>query len=539
MTGLNKIFIILMFGLLTVWVSGCIIDEIPTPTEEKTTAEKLQEACDELSIDLIIEGNITLPTNGKHDSSISWTSNNENVISTNGNVNVPYYNEKDVDVDLVATITISSSSIEKTFSVIVKKQEATIETVNYTPGYSFKMNEEDASVFPYYKGHLYAGLINKDGTPRLNFNEERGVKTRINVVKMFGAKANDPNFDNTQAFNNASNACGPTGEVYVPEGKYYFSTNAITGPFYAHVVLRNGASMVGDGPDKSILVSNYKNGEYVHSSYGKKTTTLYLENSSNSTVSNLGFSANTDDTCLPKDPTNTTANNPTGNAKAPAFAIMVYTTSILEITENVLIEDVYIEYFQYDGIRLYCTRDCKINRAYITKSTDVGGGGAGYGIEIRGEGHEAFNRIDSKLDSCYNIVTNCKIVGPYIRHGIIFSYLSHNNLIAFNEVSETADDAFDVHGQDEFLNLFTQNYAYRSRRGGFGFGNSGASAMHDESGYGNVCYKNVIENCYDGISVILGTKYTQLIDNIIIGTSRYPINISNGPNTKNENNTII
>ncbi|MDE7095465.1 MAG: glycoside hydrolase family 55 protein, partial [Anaeroplasmataceae bacterium] len=398
-----------------------------------------------------------------------------------------------------------------------------------------KMDEAAAKEYPYYKGYLYPGLLNKDGSEHTDFKENKTTGKRLNV-KMFGAKADQENFDNTKAFENAIAAAEYGDEVFVPKGKYYFSSATITQPYYAHIKLKDGVNLIGEGKENTILVSNFLKKEYVDAAIGKKTATLVCGSMSNATISNLGFTANTDDSCLPEDYNDTKTNNPKGNAVAPAFGIVVYNGSSATITQNIFIHDVYIEYFQYDGIRLYCTRDCKISDSVITKATDLGGGGAGYGIEIRGYGHEYFNFIGTNHDSCYNIVTGVKVVGPYIRHGIILSYMTHNNLFYNNEVTDTADDAYDVHGQDEFLNMFVKNYGYRSRRGaGLGLGNTGST--HDESGYGNVLYENTFIECKYGVTVARGTQYTQLIRNVI-GSCQEGIVINNGPNTYQENNKI-
>lgn len=476
------------------------------------TLIKLNNAKDSLDILKEVDEDIYLPSSLDNGITIQWSSSNEAIISSTGVVNRPEYDSVDQSVILTATLSLNNQTVEASFPVLVKKQELTITNINRLDDYLYKIDEKSASKYPYYKGYVYAGLINKDGSIHNEFHENATTGHQINVL-LFGAKANDPNYDNTLAFQNAINSCKSGDEVYVPQGKYYFLTPVVTTPYYAHLILKEGVNIRGAGDDKSILVSNYQNKEYIDQKYGKKTATLVVNNS-NSTISDLGFSANTDDNCLPQDINNTSVNNPNGNQYAPAFAIVVYSTSTLSLVENVSIKNVYIEYFQYDGIRLFCTTNCRIKNCVITKATDIGGGGAGYGIEIRGYGHEYFNMIDTKLDSCFNIIEDNTIIGPYIRHGIILSYLTHNNVFYNNTVLDSADDSFDVHGQDEFLNVFSKNYARGSRRGaGIGLGNTGSS--HDESGYGNVVYKNIFEECKYGITVTRGTQYTQLLINKI------------------------
>lgn len=523
------VFLVLLIPLL--FACGTVEDNpTPSPIQENTILEKVYNSL--ILPEEVIE-DISLPTK-KEEVSIEWSSNKEEVLSSSGKVN---RGEADIIVILTAKLSLNDEIKEKKFHILIKAVEAPKEilNINFTSNYDFKMDEVAAKEYPYYKGYLYPGLLNKDGSEHTDFKENETTGKRLNV-RLFGAKPNDEKFDNTKAFENAIAAAEYGDEVFVPKGKYYFSSAVVTTPYYAHIRLKEGVNFTGEGKEESILVSNFQNQEYVHSTYGKKTATLVCGNISNSTISKMGFTANTDDSCLPEDYSNTTVNNPKGNAFAPAFGIVVYNISLLTLAQNIYIHDVYIEYFQYDGIRLYCTRDCKISDSVITKTTDIGGGGAGYGIEMRGFGHEYFSYIDSNLDSCYNIITGVKVIGPYMRHGIILSYLTHNNLFYNNEITDTADDAYDVHGQDEFLNMFVKNYGSGSRRGaGLGLGNTGSS--HDESGYGNVLYENTFIGCKYGVTVARGTQYTQLIKNVI-GSCQEGIVINNGPNTYQENNEI-
>lgn len=498
--------------------------------DDELAVEILSGVADKLSLPIEATENLSLETsvNGVD---IVWTSDNVDVITSEGVVNRPGNHKDDCLVTLTADLSYKGKTLVKEFEVTVIKKDLDIYSVNKLDNYYYQIDSTAAEEYPYYDGFTYAGLINADGTVHNEFTENITTGKSINV-KMFGAKADDSTYDNTTAFNNAIAACSVGDEVYVPAGKYYFSSAISTTPYYAHIQLKEGVNIRGEGSDKSILVSNYLNGEYVDSKYGKKTATLIC-NYANCTISNLGFTANTDDSCLPEDPTATTVNNPEGNAHAPAFGIVVYNTSFLNLVKNVYIHDVYVEYFQYDGIRLYCTRDCLIDNATIAKSTDVGGGGAGYGIELRGSGHEQFDSIGGNLDSCYNVIQNCTIIGPYIRHGIILSYMTHNNLFYKNVITETADDAYDVHGQDEALNVFVENYAYKSRAAGLGLGNTGSS--HDESGFGNVIINNYFEECRYGITVTRGTPYTQLIGNTIKNCTTN-FKIEDAPNTYQENN---
>ncbi|MDE5715699.1 MAG: glycoside hydrolase family 55 protein [Anaeroplasmataceae bacterium] len=499
--------------------------------EEKTISDYVEEAYNKLELPLEVEDDIVLPLN-INQVNIEWSSNKETILSSIG---VIQRGQEDELVILTANLSFKEVTKIKEFYITVLAVTKELENINHTINYNYAMDKSIAEYYPYYQEFLYPGLLNKDGSEHKDFKENETIGKKINV-RLFGAKPNDETFDNTIAFQNAIASAQTGDEVYVPKGKYYFSSYVTTQPYYAHIKLKSGINLIGEGQDYSILVSNFRNKEYVHGTYGKKTATLVCGNMSNSTISNIGFSANTDDACLPTDINNTKVNNPVGNQYAPAFGIVVYNNSLATNTKNIYIHDVNIEYFQYDGIRLYCTQDCKIANCVIQKATDIGGGGAGYGIEIRGYGHEYYKYVGTNLDSCYNIVTEVKIIGPFIRHGIILSYLTHNNLFYQNEVIDSADDAFDVHGQDEFLNIFVKNYAKGSRLGaGLGLGNTGST--HDESGYGNVLYENTFVECKYGITVARGTAYTQIIRNTI-EACKFGIYISDGPYTYQENNKI-
>lgn len=65
--------------------------------------------------------NVTLNTAGSNETTITWSSGNGNVLSTDGIINRPASNEDDVIVLLTATVSKGSVSEEKEFSLIIKK----------------------------------------------------------------------------------------------------------------------------------------------------------------------------------------------------------------------------------------------------------------------------------------------------------------------------------------------------------------------------------------------------------------------------------
>ncbi|MDR0819797.1 MAG: DUF4430 domain-containing protein, partial [Oscillospiraceae bacterium] len=80
--------------------------------------------------DGVIE-DLSLPTFGENDVTISWKSSNANVITASGIVTRPKYAEKDENVTLTATITTQAEKKELKFNLTVKKLENTSMKVNF------------------------------------------------------------------------------------------------------------------------------------------------------------------------------------------------------------------------------------------------------------------------------------------------------------------------------------------------------------------------------------------------------------------------
>ncbi len=94
---------------------------------DATVEQLLAEAKEELTLNVReTTENITLPTTGKHNSTIIWASNN-NALTNTGVVTRPAYPAEDVRVTLTATIKINGKEVTKEFTVIVKATEATVE----------------------------------------------------------------------------------------------------------------------------------------------------------------------------------------------------------------------------------------------------------------------------------------------------------------------------------------------------------------------------------------------------------------------------
>jgi hypothetical protein len=86
-------------------------------SQDISTGEKLIEAKNGLEIGSAeVSSNVTLPVNGLKGSTITWSSNNTDVIANDGTITIPNSN---TEVILTATITIDGESIIKTFNLTV------------------------------------------------------------------------------------------------------------------------------------------------------------------------------------------------------------------------------------------------------------------------------------------------------------------------------------------------------------------------------------------------------------------------------------
>ena len=103
---------------------------------------------------------------------------------------------------------------------------------NYTDGLSYEYTGD----WGYNKDYSKPGLYNTDGTVHEFPAENQATGNRISVI-MFGAKPNDPTFDNTDAVEDAIATAQEGDYIYFPAGRYYFSSNSLSAPYYAHIYL--------------------------------------------------------------------------------------------------------------------------------------------------------------------------------------------------------------------------------------------------------------------------------------------------------------
>ncbi|MBW7572388.1 immunoglobulin-like domain-containing protein [Caproiciproducens faecalis] len=100
------------------------------PTDQEAAAadaDALTEASilgENASADCVMT-NLILPAAGAHGSTIQWTSSNSVYLAADGTVNRPAYSTGDRSVVLTATLTKGQASVQKTYSLTVKKLDAT------------------------------------------------------------------------------------------------------------------------------------------------------------------------------------------------------------------------------------------------------------------------------------------------------------------------------------------------------------------------------------------------------------------------------
>lgn len=128
-----------------------------------------------------LKSDIVLPTEGEHETTISWSSSNEAVVSSTGKVNRPTAGNKDVPVTLTATISAANGfSMTKSFDIKVlaesdtrELQEFSYGDVTVTDSYYNQVTEKDVE------------FLNKFDPDRLlyNFRLTAGYK-RTEIMNM-------------------------------------------------------------------------------------------------------------------------------------------------------------------------------------------------------------------------------------------------------------------------------------------------------------------------------------------------------------------
>jgi nitrous oxidase accessory protein NosD len=201
----------------------------------------------------------------------------------------------------------------------------------------------------------------------------------------------------------------------------------------------------------------------------------------------------------------------TGDGEELEFGVYVGSVRQGRNSYRILIDDIRVERFSVHGVSL---RDCHhvlVQNSGFADATNVGGGGHGYGIALNyPTNHNNWIRNNS--------------IGPMIRHAILIQYEAHNNLVEYNLAFENTEDAYDLHGEDEYANELRFNIARDGARDGFGVGNTGST--HDRSGPNNWIHHNLVENSLAGIEVIQASDMVFIDHNTFTG-NEYGIRVHN------------
>jgi nitrous oxidase accessory protein NosD len=167
---------------------------------------------------------------------------------------------------------------------------------------------------------------------------------------------------------------------------------------------------------------------------------------------------------------------------------------------RILIDGLRIERFAIHGVSL---RDCHhvmVQNCEMLNATNLGGGGRGYGIALN-------------YPTNHNNWIRHNTIGPVIRHAILIQYEAHNNLVEHNLSVDNTEDAYDLHGEDEYANELRYNIARNCVKDGFGVGNTGST--HDRSGPNNWIHHNLVEDSRAGVEIYQGSDIVYVDKNIL------------------------
>jgi parallel beta-helix repeat protein len=396
----------------------------------------------------------------------------------------------------------------------------------------------------------------------------------INVVSTYGAD-NTGTTDARAAIQSAIDAANPGDEVYMPNGTYLINSlhpssglaSSRSGTVY-QLRMKTGVNLRGESQAGTILISNlsfnapnYAAGQNIN----PNQHCIYVIGSNNLMLSQFTVSSPWNGTY----PTDPSINN--SLASGPANTIYISGSSSGTWSYNIWLQNVTVEKFVRMGIRINggC-HDVIVKSCTAHKAQDVGPNGAGYGIEIQGNGHTdatgtapfTDNHTNPYLntieDSYWNVIDSCTITGNTassgaangaMRHGALIQYWAHNNLVTNCTISGTIYDSIDLHGEDEYNNEIAYNTISGTSAGAaIAAGNSGGGSGtppvdgHDKTGVNNWIYHNTLTNCQRGITIQYGTPCTVIEDNIISGNTDknngYGIMLEFAINTLVRNNTI-
>lgn len=372
-----------------------------------------------------------------------------------------------------------------------------------------------------------AGLYYADGTPHVPHEAQTVTGSMYNVLD-FGADPADNGIDDAQAIRAALAAAALGDEVYIPNGHYQLTSTDTDG--VTHFIMKSGVQVRGESQDGVLLVSDHANEQEEYATV--EGIVFRMAGQNNIKISNMTITSSWDLNYS----TNTSVANPARGG--PKQVIMIISASG-KPSYNITLDGLTIEKFQRIGVVITNSHDVIVENSLFRNATDLAEGGNGYGVSIEGKSKES--RLGREDDSRFNVVRNNDFIGPYLRHGTMAHSYTHNNLIENNYYLNSALDAIDFHGEDEYMNEVSYNHIVGGGEAAVGVGNPGAT--HDAAGPGNYIHNNLIENVKRyGVQVYLGSPDTIIENNTITGFTNagsQGIRLKNAPGTIVKGNQIV
>ncbi|WP_372629785.1 alpha/beta hydrolase fold domain-containing protein [Cohnella sp.] len=369
------------------------------------------------------------------------------------------------------------------------------------------------------------GMREADGTVRPLHTPNPVTGRSINVLD-YGADPLDNNQDDRPAIQAAIQAAEAGDEVYLPNGVY----NLLSAPDgVTNLALKSGVNLRGESETGTILKTSL---DKVRNSAALKASRQH-----DLVISDLTLTSTWDGEYS----TDHRNNNPAAGGPDSQIVIANFGE---DPSYRITVERVTVEKYMRMGVRIDNSRDIVIRNSAFRNATDVGGGGAGYGVSI--QGIAKVDRLGYANDTIWNVVENSVFEGPYLRHGVLIQFVAHNNVVRNNRFDRIKLDAIDLHGELEYLNEIYGNLITNILTGGgIGLGNTGGTAPsnHSKSGPGNYIHDNIIRNSREGIAVTMGTPDTVIERNRIELTDQVEgasgILVMNGPGTIIRGNSIL
>ncbi|WP_169087550.1 S-layer homology domain-containing protein [Paenibacillus sp. PL91] len=341
----------------------------------------------------------------------------------------------------------------------------------------------------------------------------------------FGADPADNGSDDRLAIQAAIDAAGAGDEVFLPHGVYNLNTSP---DGFTNLILKSEVNFRGESEAGTILRTSLNQ--------VKNSVVLKASNVHDIVISGLTLTS----TWNGQYSTDHQTNNPSAGGPDNQIVISNFGENP---SYNITIDHVTVEKYVRMGVRIDSSHDIVVRGSTFRNATDVGGGGAGYGVSIQGVAK--VDRLGFPNDTIWNLVEDSTFEGPYLRHGVLIQFVAHNNVVRNNRFDLSKLDAIDLHGEWEYLNEIHGNLITNIETGaGIALGNTGGTAPsnHSKSGPGNYIHDNTIRNAREGIKVHMGTPDTVIERNIIEETKEMEgatgIMVMNGPRTIIRDNIV-